>query len=56
MNKKLLDILACPVCKGAIDYDKKNNEIVCPRCRVAYPIINNMAVMRTSKARECPAK
>lgn len=55
MNKKVLDILACPVCKGSITYDKKNNEIICPRCHLAYPIIQDMPVMRQSKARPIPA-
>ncbi|MGB5538772.1 MAG: Trm112 family protein, partial [Gammaproteobacteria bacterium] len=37
MDKKLLDILACPVCKGALLYRKDEQELVCRIDRLAYP-------------------
>ncbi|MGA2655054.1 MAG: Trm112 family protein [Gammaproteobacteria bacterium] len=30
MKQKLLDILACPRCKGELEYDKKNQQLICP--------------------------
>lgn len=38
IDKKLLDILACPVCKGALDFQEEHERLVCGRCKVGYPI------------------
>jgi uncharacterized protein YbaR (Trm112 family) len=51
MDKKLLDILACPVTKGKLIYDKKNQELVSKSARLAYPIRNDIPVMLPDKAR-----
>ena len=52
MDKTLLDILACPNCKGSLIYHKSDNELICPTCRVAYPIRDGIPVMLTDEARE----
>lgn len=51
MDKKLLDILVCPVCKGPLIYDKKNSELVCRADRLAYPIQDDIPVMLEEQAR-----
>jgi len=51
MDKKLLDILACPICKGDLDYDKENNELICNKDHLAYPIRDDIPVMLESEAR-----
>ena len=51
MDKSLLDILACPSCKGNLDYDKSQQELSCPQCRLAYPIRDDIPVMLTDEAR-----
>jgi len=38
MDNKLLDILACPICKGELNYDKKNNELICEKDKLAFPV------------------
>lgn len=55
MDKKLLDILVCPVCKGALFYDKKAQELICRLDRLAYPIRDGIPVMLEEEARELPA-
>ena len=55
MDKKLLDILVCPVCKGKLIHDKKANELICPVDRLAYPIRDGIPVMLEDEARELPA-
>ena len=40
IDKKLLEILACPKCKGNLRYDKKNQKLICPKCRLKYGIID----------------
>jgi uncharacterized protein YbaR (Trm112 family) len=51
MDKKLLDILACPVCKGELSYDKEKNELVCVHDHLAFPIRDDIPVMIESEAR-----
>lgn len=55
MDIKLLNILACPVCKGPLVYLKKNNELVCKADRLAYPIRDDIPVMLEDEARQIPA-
>jgi uncharacterized protein YbaR (Trm112 family) len=51
MNPKLLEILVCPVCKGALTWKKAAAELVCPACRIAYPIRDDIPVMLPEEAR-----
>ena len=55
MDSKLLDILACPVCKGPLVYRKSENELVCKLDRLAYPIRVGIPVMLEEEARQLPA-
>ncbi len=55
MDKKLLDILACPVCKGPLVYDRDKQELICKVDRLAYPIREDIPVMLEEEARELPA-
>jgi len=54
MDKKLLDILACPVCKGPLVYDKAKQELICKGDRLAYPIRDDIPVMLEDEARQLP--
>lgn len=48
IDKMLLDILACPDCKG--DVELKNNKLVCKKCGKKYGIRNGVPVMFIDKA------
>ncbi len=52
MDRKLLDILVCPVCKGPLVYDKVKTELVCRADRLAYPIRDDIPVMLEDEARK----
>jgi len=52
VDKKLLDILACPVCKGPLVYNKENQELICKADRLAYPIRDDIPVMLEDEARQ----
>jgi len=52
MNKKLFDILVCPVTKGPLTYDKNTKELISKSSRLAYPIENDIPVMLPEKARK----
>jgi uncharacterized protein YbaR (Trm112 family) len=56
LDKKLLDILACPVCKGPLIYNKEQQELICKADRLAYPIRDDIPVMLEEEAREIPAE
>jgi uncharacterized protein YbaR (Trm112 family) len=51
MDKKLLEILVCPVTKAPLIYDKERQELICKASRLAYPIRNGTPVMLESEAR-----
>lgn len=51
MDKKLLDILACPVTKGPLIYDKSKQELISTSARLAYPIQDDIPVMLENEAR-----
>jgi uncharacterized protein len=51
MNKKLLDILVCPICKGKLRFDRKAGELICKADRLAYPIRDDIPVMLEDEAR-----
>ena len=55
MDKKLLDILVCPLCKGPLVKKKDEQELVCKVDRLAYPIKDDIPVMLQEDARELPA-
>jgi len=56
MDTKLLEILACPVCKGPLVYKKENNELICKADRLAYPIRDDIPVMLEDEARRLDAE
>jgi uncharacterized protein YbaR (Trm112 family) len=56
LDKKLLDILACPVCKGPLIYDQENQELICKADRLAYPVRDDIPVMLEEEARQLPAE
>ncbi len=51
MDKNLLEILACPICKGELLFDRKNQELICKFDRVVYPVIDEIPVMLEGRAR-----
>lgn len=51
MDKKLLDILVCPVTKGPLKYDKERQELISTSARLAYPIRDGIPVMLEDEAR-----
>ncbi|NOY17318.1 MAG: Trm112 family protein [Gammaproteobacteria bacterium] len=51
MDKKLLEILVCPLCKGPLKYDRKAKELICKPDRLAFPIRDGIPVMLEGEAR-----
>lgn len=51
MKKELLDILACPKCKGTIELREDENALLCHACRLAYDIRDGIPVMIIEEAK-----
>lgn len=51
MDSKLLDILACPVCKGPLQWHKEVPCLVCRADRLAFPVRDGIPVMLEEEAR-----
>ncbi len=51
MDKKLLEILVCPLCKGDLIYKKDEQELICRADRLAYPIRDGIPVMLEGETR-----
>jgi uncharacterized protein len=50
LKKELLDILACPKCKGGLDYDPKNGKLTCKACRLKYAVKDDIPIMLIDEA------
>ena len=51
MDKRLLNILVCPLCKSQLHLDADKHELICKVDRLAYPIRDDVPVMLVDEAR-----
>jgi len=51
LDKKLLAILVCPLCKGPLHYNAERQELVCRADALAYPVRDGIPVMLEEEAR-----
>ncbi len=51
ISQELLDILACPKCKGDVKLNQSKNGLVCFKCRLVYEIREGIPVMLIDEAR-----
>ena len=54
-NIALLDIIACPLCKGRLKLDKTNQQLIGTFDRLAYPVKQDIPVLLSSESRELSA-
>ncbi len=52
IDPKMLDLLVCPLTKGALTFDRAKNELVSKRAKLAFPIRNGIPILLPSEARE----
>lgn len=55
MDKRLLDILVCPVTKAPLYYNESTRELICKASRLAYPVRDGIPVMLEEEARKLTA-
>ena len=49
-DKKLLEIVACPVCKGKLEFNKDEQQLICKFDKLAYPITEGIPVLLENRA------
>tara|TARA_B100000161_G_C33505459_1_gene393812 strand:+ start:802 stop:990 length:189 start_codon:yes stop_codon:yes gene_type:complete len=48
----ILDVVVCPVTKQKLVYDKKKNELISRKAKLAYPIKDGIPILLTDEARK----
>ena len=54
ISKELLEILACPKCKGEVVLTPAADGLTCAACKLLYPIVDDIPVMLIDEARPLP--
>ncbi|MCC6012679.1 Trm112 family protein [Candidatus Caldipriscus sp.] len=52
LSKELLEVIACPKCKGDLIYCPKMNELRCLNCKVKYRIEDDIPILLIEEAKE----
>jgi len=52
IKKELLEILACPKCKGEVKLNDENNGLICEKCRLLYEIRDDIPIMLIEEAKK----
>lgn len=50
LNKELLDILACPSCKGDLELTSREDGLICRACELVYPVEEDIPIMLVEEA------
>ena len=51
VDAKLLEILACPQCKGELEYREEEQVLICHQCKLKYPIEDDFPIMLIDRAK-----
>ncbi len=51
IKKELLDILACPKCKGPVELNKRQDGLICHVCKLVYEIKDDIPIMLIDEAK-----
>ena len=52
LKKELLDILACPKCKGDVKLNQEENGLICENCKLLYEIRDGIPIMLIDEAKK----
>ena len=52
LDESLLEILACPKCKGELEYEKEEDQLVCHNCRLIFRIEDDIPIMLIDEAQK----
>lgn len=51
IDKELLEILACPVCKGDVTPNENETFLICEKCRLKYEVKDGIPIMLPDEAK-----
>ena len=51
IRQELLDIIACPKCKGPLQLNEEKNGLICTTCRLIYEIRDDIPIMLIDEAK-----
>ena len=51
-DRSLLDLVACPACRGGLDADAAGSELTCGGCGLVYPVRDGIPVLLVERARD----
>jgi uncharacterized protein YbaR (Trm112 family) len=52
LDESLLEILACPKCKGELEYKKEEDKLICHNCRLIFRIEDDIPIMLIDEAQK----
>ena len=52
VDRRLLEVLVCPLTRGPLVYDRVNNELISHQARKAYPVRAGVPIMLVDEARD----
>ena len=52
IDRRLLEVLVCPLTRGPLVYDRVNNELISHQARKAYPVRAGVPIMLIDEARD----
>jgi len=55
IKKELVDILACPKCKGPVTLNEVGDGLICPVCKVVYEVKDDIPIMLIDQAKPLAA-
>ena len=50
LSPQLLSILVCPKCRGELEYREQQSSLVCPACKLRYPVRDDIPIMLIDEA------
>ena len=50
LDKRILDILACPKCKGELEYKAEQEKLICQSCRLKFQIKEDIPILLLDEA------
>jgi len=56
IKQELLDILACPKCKGEVKLNEEKNGLICETCKLEYEIRDDIPIMLIDEAKPLSTK
>jgi uncharacterized protein YbaR (Trm112 family) len=56
LNHKVFDVIACPICKGKLQYDKNQQFLICKFNKLSFPIKNGVPIMLAKEAKPIHSK